>query len=168
MPIPLPANRKMIARSLRALNTHSETGNAIVQSAATLIETLSAEVERLRARDNSKCLLAIQEPTTTNEDSFVAQADLLAHRFVLERFRQLKIYGFNEERDREYRAGELLLASACYALSASGQDNEAHIRALWPWAAEHFRPSSPDRDTDKAGALLIADAQRRNAPQAAA
>lgn len=89
-----------------------------------------------------------------------------------ERLRQIHMEGWEPEHDDTYDGGELAGAAACYArhVSARGwvyaenpaayQDED--VPGDWPWAEEWWKPTSPYRDLEKAGALILAEMERIN------
>ncbi|HHR4050322.1 TPA: DUF550 domain-containing protein [Salmonella enterica] len=89
-----------------------------------------------------------------------------------ERLRQIHMEGWAPEHDDTYDGGELAGAAACYArhVSARGwvyaenpaayQDED--VPGDWPWAEEWWKPTSPCRDLEKAGALILAEMERIN------
>lgn len=101
-----------------------------------------------------------------NSDRAEALAVILA-----ERIRQENKKGFDPKHDDDHDGGELAAAAACYALNAMAQvSNTAHCRALaraatqdcWPWDWRWWKPSMDgDRDLAKAGALILAELERR-------
>ncbi|MBP2303311.1 hypothetical protein [Azospirillum picis] len=92
-----------------------------------------------------------------------ARADIVA-----ERMRQQSHEGFTPSEDDQYVRGELELAALTYIHQA-----ETHFRlpeaayratksgALWPWAESRWRPHSVRHDLVRAGALLLAELDRR-------
>lgn len=84
-----------------------------------------------------------------------------------ERQRQVAVEGFTPEGDDGYAFGELAAAATCYAwiASASDEDRAFYVPGKqpvegWPWSAEWWKPSTRERDLDKAGALWIAELDR--------
>ncbi|MDJ3786454.1 DUF550 domain-containing protein [Salmonella enterica] len=89
-----------------------------------------------------------------------------------ERLRQIHMEGWAPEHDDTYDGGELAGAAACYArhVSARGwvyaenpaayQDED--VPGDWPWAEEWWKPTTPYRDLEKAGALILAEMERIN------
>ena len=89
------------------------------------------------------------------------------HLFAAERWRQTQVEGYAPERDDGYEKGELAAAAACYAAPmrwVTGHDatRDVWIPKGWPWAYEHWKPTPDDRlrEVVKAGALLLAEAER--------
>lgn len=86
--------------------------------------------------------------------------------FGRERARQVSVEGYDEGHDDGYRNGQLGKAAACYAIVASSPpDRDAfpagHPPSLWPWDPEHWKPKDPASDLVRAGALLVAELERR-------
>lgn len=84
-----------------------------------------------------------------------------------ERLRQIEEEGFKPADDDDYAVGELAEAAMCYAWIASASEADRAYYAAgqrpvegWPWAEEWWKPSTRDRDLDKAGALWIAELER--------
>ncbi|EBA8673718.1 hypothetical protein B6171_003660 [Salmonella enterica subsp. enterica serovar Miami] len=87
---------------------------------------------------------------------------------IAERQRQINT-GRTPEHDDEYINGALALAAACYARQAGmwGTDWSVYYRDAvvpdnWPWAREYWKPSTPRRDLEKAGALILAEMERHD------
>ncbi|AYO01076.1 hypothetical protein D8767_19820 [Pseudomonas sp. LTGT-11-2Z] len=104
-------------------------------------------------------LLEEQSPTWST-----AIRDLLA-----ERRRQVREEGHTLERDDQYTTGQLAQAAGAYAFWADprGASQDDHIdylnsrpTGLWPWAKEHWKPTSPRLMLIKAGALILAEIER--------
>jgi|CXWL01.1.fsa_nt_gi hypothetical protein len=78
-----------------------------------------------------------------------------------ERWRQLRLYPI--QHDDTHDAGEIAQAAAAYALaSAAETDLEREIAVdTWPWELDDFKPSTPLADLIRAGALLLAEIERR-------
>ncbi len=89
-------------------------------------------------------------------------------RIAAERLRQIEKEGWTPEHDDEHCPEDLEIAAACYAmppeirLSKDAASDPAYHRTgdhspvLWPWGAEWWKPSTRERDLEKAGALLAA------------
>ena len=82
-------------------------------------------------------------------------------RIKAERIRQVKIEGFDARHDDYHDAGELALGAAAYATHASFSGSGSttlldRAATLWPWDRSWFKPSYPERDCEKAGAMLVA------------
>lgn len=109
-------------------------------------------------------------------------------RISLERHRQVDREGWRPEHDDGHVGGELAAAAACYAQAAVTHplppERQPGLRgwlqrlftgwatalapatgpvpANWPWAAGWWKPSDdPARNLEKAGALLVAELERR-------
>ncbi|WEA21662.1 hypothetical protein [Pseudomonas juntendi] len=104
-------------------------------------------------------LLEAQSPTWST-----AVRDLLA-----ERRRQVIEEGHTLKRDDQYTEGQLAQAASAYAFWADprGARQDDHIDyldsrpvGLWPWAKEHWKPTSPRLMLIKAGALILAEIER--------
>jgi len=104
-------------------------------------------------------LLEAQSPTWST-----AVRDLLA-----ERRRQVSEEGHTLKRDDQYTEGQLAQAASAYAFWADprGARQDDHIDyldsrpvGLWPWAKEHWKPTSPRLMLIKAGALILAEIER--------
>ncbi len=86
---------------------------------------------------------------------------------ITERNRQIFVEGFSPERDiQEYPRGQLALAAACYAagppeLFRKGPVPELYI-PIWPWSQIWWKPTTPQRNLVKAGALIVAELERLN------
>lgn len=82
-------------------------------------------------------------------------------RILDERMRQVEAEGFSREGDDEQNGdGELAHAAAAYAAASAGDPDAA---LFWPggWDPEMFKPSGAIRDLEKAGALIVAEIERR-------
>jgi hypothetical protein len=88
---------------------------------------------------------------------------------LAERQRQISVEGWTPEHDDEHDGGELSAAASAHTLCAADQlhpfsqgdgDYVNVPPAVWPWAAEGWRPSSPRRMLVKAGALILAEIER--------
>lgn len=96
--------------------------------------------------DNMVCDLQRTEATD-------AVRDVLA-----ERRRQIEQEGWTTAHDDAHLAGDLALASACYAIQGSGR--WAQNSFMWPWPAEWWKPTTKRRDMVKSVALGIAEIER--------
>lgn len=88
-----------------------------------------------------------------------AKASPSAVFVVNERQRQVTQKRISPEHDDQWTGGELALAAASYALAACGRDSEA--KAVWPWGERPIKAKSPVAALVKAGALVIAELERR-------
>ncbi len=129
-----------------------------VQLAGVRDETLTDQIKETRA------LLETQRPTWS-----VGVRDLLT-----ERRRQVQEEGHTLERDDQYTEGQLAEAASSYAFWAEHcehyPENLDALRieppATWPWAPEHWKPTSQRLMLIKAGALILAELDRLNRQQA--
>lgn len=81
-------------------------------------------------------------------------------RIAAERARHQEL-GWTAEHDDQHSPEELELAAACYAMPESlrlyGYDQQAdEAPHFWPFADKYWKPSTRERDLEKAGALLAA------------
>jgi len=110
---------------------------------------------------------AVAELMKLDQASVVALADI-----ARERVRQISREGWTPEHDDAHSRGELAVAGGCYAIHAhevpSPEARAMPAPKAWPWEAKWWKPSSPARDCERAGALVIAEMARhyRSAPQA--
>ncbi|QPF81709.1 hypothetical protein IC762_12495 [Bradyrhizobium genosp. L] len=87
-------------------------------------------------------------------------------RIVAERRRQVAIKGWSTSHDDHHADGELLRAGMCYLANARLLPGElAPIRydgapMGWPWDAKWWKPKTPERDLERAGALFMAEQER--------
>lgn len=90
------------------------------------------------------------------------QSDIL-HEIGDERYRQVEVEAFKTDRDDAYTGSELAKAAAAYTLSACGFQPDA-AREMWPstWSPRWWKPTEPRRDLIKAGALIVAEIERRD------
>jgi len=84
-----------------------------------------------------------------------------------ERNRQEAEEGWSPAHDDAHDSSELAKAGAYYALPSNWRDAlkkylEPHGYELWPWDAEWFKPTYPNRirELAKAGALIAAEIDR--------
>ena len=70
-----------------------------------------------------------------------------------ERRRQVQVEGYTPEHDAG-QAHELTLAAISYLLSSVGM--LAASGHYWPWSLEAYKPTGPERDRIRAGALVAA------------
>ncbi|WP_208452866.1 hypothetical protein [Burkholderia gladioli] len=77
-----------------------------------------------------------------------------------ERARQVSVEGWTPEHDDQYTKGELALAASQYVLHAACPFQDGKVPAFWPWPAEWWKPTTPRRDLEKAGALIQAEIER--------
>jgi hypothetical protein len=80
---------------------------------------------------------------------------------MAERQRQITAEGWTPDHDDEHTDGEMAMAAACYAASSmSPNDIAPEPPAAWPWPAEWWKPGTPERMLEKAGALIQAELER--------
>lgn len=89
-------------------------------------------------------------------------ASLALDLIQLERARQVS-KGWTPEHDDLHADGEIALAAACYALTSRVEVEgiPRMINALWPWEREAFHPKGAITDLVRAGALIVAEIERR-------
>lgn len=114
-----------------------------------------------------------------------------ATRLVRERRRQVEVEGWTAAHDDAHAEGAMARAAAAYAYAGSLTDPQdrfllrrqakpvpearrsgvrAIVEALWPWAWSWWKPGraplpqagEEDRDLERAGALIIAELERRD------
>lgn len=86
-----------------------------------------------------------------------------------ERRRQVEVERWTADHDAAHQDGSLAIVSAMYALNTVPlQAGQIHLVAaarhyLWPrsWARWWWKPTTPLRDLEKAGALILAEIARR-------
>ena len=83
-----------------------------------------------------------------------------AEALIQERRRQVEKEGWTPEHDDEHRRGELACAAACYAEAAGRRHPKALPLTAWPWDIGFWKPSTPTRMLEKAGALILAELER--------
>ncbi len=83
-----------------------------------------------------------------------------ARDVLAERHRQVEAEGWTPEHDDEHDAGEMALAAACYA--AGDNDCRSEPPSIWPWDSAWWKPSDRRRMLVKAGALILAEIERRD------
>ncbi|MDQ7981377.1 hypothetical protein QYH69_29525 [Paraburkholderia sp. SARCC-3016] len=93
-----------------------------------------------------------------------------------ERRRQSVDEGFDAAHDDEHDAGELAAAAAAYALAAAdklhpfsqgdGGYSDGRPPVMWPWDPTWWKPSTPQRDLEKAAALIIAEIEKMDSSMA--
>lgn len=100
--------------------------------------------------------------------SVEAQADMsnAARDVLAERRRQVEVEGWTPEHDDEHSNGELAYAAAAYAVASvekPGTLVEASKLFMHTgWAKHWWKPSTPQRDLEKAAALILAELERRH------
>ena len=78
-----------------------------------------------------------------------------------ERTRQQTQEGYTPAHDDEHTDGQLALLAAAYALSGSGDLSNAYLVAHQIRDDFLFKPKDPIRDLTRAGALILAELERR-------
>lgn len=109
-----------------------------------------AEVLRKMLADQ-RAALAQAQPT----EMTAAARDVLA-----ERKRQQEVEGWTPEHDDMHTSGNLALAAAFYAANASASANSSVVLYGWPWHPSWYKKTTPRRDLEKAGALILAEIER--------
>lgn len=88
-----------------------------------------------------------------------------------ERRRQVEEEGFDARHDDQHGDGAMARAAAAYAAHSARFDGaealggKYQIKAPpgeWPWAWRWWRPKDPRRDLIRAGALIVAEIERRD------
>jgi hypothetical protein len=133
-------------------------------------EPINARTHRavLDGRDawKARALAAEAALAEARRDAGLSQA---ARDVLAERARQVSVEGWTPAHDDAHDNGCLGTAAACYALHASSQSDPVegwqeeyrHKAArLWPFDAEWYKPTTPRRDLEKAGALILAEMER--------
>jgi hypothetical protein len=82
-----------------------------------------------------------------------------------ERKRQIDKEGWTLKHDDSHTEGQLASAAKAYMQHAAGnhQTPQGYVWAKkhgWPWSRWDWKPSTPERDLVKAGALLVAEMDR--------
>ena len=78
-----------------------------------------------------------------------------------ERMEHITREGWTPKHDAEHKRGELALAGAAYAVA--DVQSPYVVTVPWPWEKDWWKPSSPIRNLTKAGALIVAEIDRRKA-----
>lgn len=103
--------------------------------------------------------------------------ELAASMLLRERERQISVEGWTPEHDDTHVDGAMAKAAACYAYYAAIPavtrevdtypfSSKTHptdvvvVRRAWPWSWSFWKPSDPQRDLVRAGALIIAELER--------
>ncbi|WP_432778161.1 hypothetical protein QZL74_14355 [Burkholderia gladioli pv. alliicola] len=94
------------------------------------------------------------------DDAGEAVLTAAARDVLAERERQVSVEGWTPEHDDQYTKGELALAASQYVLHVACPFQDGKVPAFWPWAAEWWKPTTPRRDLEKAGALIQAEIER--------
>lgn len=91
---------------------------------------------------------------------------------LAERQRQLVVEGWSTEHDTQHDAGGLLTVAMFYYRHGAGLSLPLQLepgtvgRAMpvgWPWAPQWWKPKTPSRDLERAGALCLAEIDRLRA-----
>ena len=79
-----------------------------------------------------------------------------------ERQRQIEVEGWDAAHDDAYTEFELAEAAACYALGVDQDHRAEGVPMNWPWDADWWKPSDPNRRKNlvRAGALIAAEIDR--------
>lgn len=79
---------------------------------------------------------------------------------IAERRRQIVDECRTASQDDTLDECELAAAAACYAIGSKDISMRPHCRALWPWPAKWWKPSTARANLVKAGALILAEIER--------
>lgn len=93
----------------------------------------------------------------------VSEADVGRKLIEAERARQISEEGWDASHDDAHDNGELLRAAMCYLCEARLQFNTMRPDGSplsWPWETRWWKPSTPERNFVKGGALLLAERDR--------
>ena len=110
--------------------------------------------------------LAAVAPMAGDDRDFMREA---FGRVLAERVRQVEVERWSPEHDAKHRDGELALAGAAYAVQSVMETRSAAVRdrlwnalvVFWPWAWSWWKPKGALRDLERAGALIVAEIERR-------
>lgn len=136
-------------RQLIANDSYAITFQSVEQYRATLLRHVDSLVD---ARSESPIV-----QIDTMAGATAAARDLLA-----ERARQIT-HGWTAGNDDMMHAkGEIATAAGLYALYAHAPANNANEYAPphWPWHPTWWKPTTPRRNLEKAGALVLAEMER--------
>ena len=106
--------------------------------------------------------LKIKQITSCRVDLSVLISPTMTHptsgheAISLERRRQIEQEGFQADTDDIYTKGQLLEAADCYACPCEFEGPPPG----WPWDDHWWKPSTPQRNLEKAGALVDAEIAR--------
>lgn len=95
--------------------------------------------------------------------SLSAQIKMAMAEIEAERQRQIDEEGWSKVSDDRYTNGELMAAAECYALPSNVVAMYPVNRPppQWPWLAWWWKPHGRRRNLVRAGALLLAEVERR-------
>lgn len=101
-------------------------------------------------------------PTEGARDAGVgtAVASQAARDVLAERQRQISAEGWTPEHDDEHGNFEMAYAAACYAMADDWP--EEGTPEHWPWAPHWWKPKSARQNLVRAGALILAEIERRD------
>jgi len=105
-----------------------------------------------------RAALAAGSAAPASQDAQDAALTQAARDVLAERQRQISAEGWTPEHDDVHGNSQLAIAAACYAGNAAGKWGIAS--AAWPWDGSWWKPSTPRRDLEKAGALILAEIER--------
>ncbi|MGY4727929.1 ead/Ea22-like family protein [Burkholderia pyrrocinia] len=114
------------------------------------------------ARANPDTILRLLlERRTAIEAAAHTMSDTAAIRDVIsERRRQIVDECRTASQDDTLDECELAAAAACYAIGSRDISTCSDCRALWPWPAQWWKPSTARANLVKAGALILAEIER--------
>ncbi|MFW6855952.1 hypothetical protein ACODYM_32135 [Burkholderia gladioli] len=141
--------------------------------------SLCAAPAEARVLSAARKLIDLRHEETTHDQEIIAAIDALdavigdipadageavltaaARDVLVERARQVSVEGWTPEHDDQYTKGELALAASQYVLHVACPFQDGKVPAFWPWPAEWWKPTTPRRDLEKAGALIQAEIER--------
>lgn len=108
---------------------------------------------------------AMEDALQTARKKIVAEEAMpaAAQDVLAERQRQISEEGWTFEQDDQYTLGQLALGAAVYTLnSAVDSDRISSHLDFWPFPMDWWKPITPRRDLVKAGALILAEIERRD------
>ena len=79
-----------------------------------------------------------------------------------ERQRQILKEGWDAYHDDQHKKCELAIAAKCYMIAGKSGDLDEEPPSDWPWDAGWWKPSTPVRCLIKAGALYLAEIDRKS------
>lgn len=106
-----------------------------------------------RARDQANMMLM-----SFPNSPLAGYRDAAVEAIAIERQRQIDVEGRTLEHDDRLRDGSIYRAAQAYFLQAIGFTDAA--RSCWPWGWDWWKPTTPARDLEKAGALALAEKDR--------